>query len=182
DDKGGDFIGLWQAVHGCSFARALDEIEGWLGWSSRHATAGVAEHAKRKKAAEEAPPDKERQPLGAPSAEYHYLNEAGAIIATVYRHDLVDEAGNPVIGSDGKQKKTFRVWNAAETVWKHPDPKPLYNIPNIVTARRVILTEGEKAAEALIGMGFDATSAMGGSKTPLEKTDWSPIQGKTVII
>ena len=42
--------------------------------------------------------------------------------------------------------------------------------------------EGEKCADALYGVGLTATTAMNGAKAPLDKTDWSPLEGKSVVI
>jgi putative DNA primase/helicase len=49
-------------------------------------------------------------------------------------------------------------------------------------AALVVLAEGEKCAQALISVGICATTAMNGAKAPVNKTDWSPLQGKHVII
>ena len=50
------------------------------------------------------------------------------------------------------------------------------------SAVEVILVEGEKAAEALINQGLCATTAMNGASAPVEKTDWSPLAAKRVLI
>lgn len=63
-----------------------------------------------------------------------------------------------------------------------PDPRPLYNLPDVARADRVILVEGEKCADALIRMGIPATTAMNGAKAPIDKTDWRPLSGKAVLI
>lgn len=46
----------------------------------------------------------------------------------------------------------------------------------------MVLVEGEKCVDALMQVGIVATTAMGGAATALEKTDWSPLAGKTVIV
>jgi len=46
----------------------------------------------------------------------------------------------------------------------------------------VILVEGEKCAQALIAAGITATTAMHGANAPVDKTDWSPLTGKAVLI
>ncbi len=46
----------------------------------------------------------------------------------------------------------------------------------------MVLVEGEKAAEALMAHGITATTAMNGAKAPPEKTDWSPLKGKHLLI
>ena len=45
-----------------------------------------------------------------------------------------------------------------------------------------MLVEGEKCANALMGVGIIATTAMGGAATAIDKTDWSPLAGKTVAV
>src|SRR5690606_11449953 len=57
-----------------------------------------------------------------------------------------------------------------------------YNQPGIVAAEQVILVEGEKCAQALIEAGITATTAMHGANAPVDKTDWSPLSGKAVLI
>lgn len=44
------------------------------------------------------------------------------------------------------------------------------------------MVEGEKCAQALIDLGFAATTAMHGAKAPAEKTDLSPLAGKAVLV
>ena len=46
----------------------------------------------------------------------------------------------------------------------------------------MIQVEGKKCADALIRMGITATTAMNGAKAPIDKTDWSPLAGKAVLI
>jgi DNA primase len=63
-----------------------------------------------------------------------------------------------------------------------PDIRPLYGLPNISRASDVVLVEGEGCADALVALGIIATSAMQGANAPVDKTDWSPLSGKTVKI
>lgn len=63
-----------------------------------------------------------------------------------------------------------------------PDRRPLYHLPAVAKADTVVLVEGEKCADALMQLGIVATTAMGGAATVLDKTDWSPLAGKTVIV
>jgi hypothetical protein len=46
----------------------------------------------------------------------------------------------------------------------------------------VILVEGKKCAQALIDLGICATTAMNGANAPVDKTDWSPLRGKHVLV
>lgn len=52
----------------------------------------------------------------------------------------------------------------------------------MVAAKEVVLVEGEKCAQALIQQGITATTAMNGANAPVDKTDWSPLIGKCVIV
>jgi len=67
-------------------------------------------------------------------------------------------------------------------MWRAPDPRPLYNQPAVAQANQVILVEGEKCADALIQLGIVATTAMNGAKAPIDKTNWAPLAGKSVLI
>jgi putative DNA primase/helicase len=61
------------------------------------------------------------------------------------------------------------------------EPRPLYGLPDLAAARRVIVCEGEKAADAARSLGFTATTSAGGSQAA-QKTDWRPLAGKEVWI
>ena len=108
--------------------------------------------------------------LGPATAKWDYLAADGSLIACVYRYE-------PSPG-----RKEFRPWDAKRRKMAPPDPRPLFNQPGIFHADRVILVEGEKCAQALIDAGHCATTAMHGANAPIDKTDWSPLQGKHVLI
>jgi putative DNA primase/helicase len=108
--------------------------------------------------------------LGPATAKWDYLDATGKLIAVVYRYDPPG------------QKKQFRPWDAKRHKMTPPDPRPLYNQPGIVSAAQVVLVEGEKCAQALIEAGVNATTAMHGANAPVDKTDWSPLAGKAVLI
>ena len=63
----------------------------------------------------------------------------------------------------------------------HAVPRPLYGLPELAKADRIIITEGEKAADAARLLGFTSTTSAGGSKAS-RKTDWQPLAGKTCVI
>ncbi len=158
---GGDVLDLWAAVKGfdrqTQFPALLQDVQSYLGAGIMSAQASPRSSPSAKK-------------LGNPTAKWDYTDGAGRIIASVYRYDLPD-------GS-----KEFRPWDAVRGVMKAPDVRPLYNQPGIKDAALVVVVEGEKCAEALIASGVCATTAMNGAKAPINKTDWSPLQGKSVII
>ena len=108
--------------------------------------------------------------LGPATAKWDYLDVTGKLIAVVYRYDPPG------------RKKEFRPWDAKRRKMAPPDPRPLYNQPRLVDADQVVLVEGEKCAEALIAIGVTATTAMHGANAPVDKTNWSPLAGKSVLI
>lgn len=162
-EKFGDLIDVWMAVRRVDFPSAIQQISDFLGRPRGH------EEQKQQRAKKQGPD------IGPPVAQYNYTDAEGIIKLVVYRHEFTDEKG--------KWCKTFRVWNAVISKWEAPKSnRPLFNQQGILNADTVILTEGEKATNALIGAGIAATSAMGGAKAPTDKTDWSPLKGKKVLI
>ncbi|WP_374699360.1 AAA family ATPase [Wolbachia endosymbiont (group A) of Limnophora tigrina] len=107
--------------------------------------------------------------LGQPTASWNYYDESDQVIVTVYRYNT----------DSGKRYLPFDVKRSSFTP---PQIRPLYNISGIMKSDKVILVEGEKCADALIEQGMTATTAMLGANAPIEKTDWSPLKGKHVII
>jgi 5S rRNA maturation endonuclease (ribonuclease M5) len=169
-EREGDLITLWRMGQGydgaAGFWQAVADLEQHLGigggpkWTG--AVARVA--AERAKAPSRAEVTKELE------ATYVYTAADGAaVLAQVLRYRL----------SDGG--KTFIQRNAAGE-FKAPEIRPLYRLPKVAADDWVVLVEGEKCAEALEAIGVTATTAMGGSGAPLEKTDWSPLAGKRVIL
>lgn len=169
--QGGDLIELWKATTGATFATAVDDLERWAGIVAQPAWAPnpVRKMAERRATEAAKEPTPSSNPLGPPVKTWHYLSAEGAILGKVSKYLLTNG------------DKTYRPFNAAGEM-RPPDPRPLYRIPEIRTANTVILTEGEKCADALASLGFEATSAMGGANALIEKTDWSPLAGKTVLL
>ena len=163
--EGGDIIGLWAAATGrdarIDFPTVIADILAWLEGRTRTLQEDRAGKPRRKK-----PPVDELGPI---TAKWDYLDDDGRLIAVVYRYDP----------PGGKQ---FRPWDVLARKKKAPDPRPLYNRPDIKAAADVILVEGEKAAAALIGQGLCATTAMNGASAPVEKTDWSPLKARRVVV
>jgi hypothetical protein len=62
-----------------------------------------------------------------------------------------------------------------------PEPRPLYGLSDLAATDRVLVVEGEKAADAARSIGFTATTSSGGSQAAA-KTDWQPVAGKDVWI
>ena len=161
--EGGDIFDAWALSRNLSvksdFPRILDEVRQWYGVAPP-----VGKSIKQ---------DVRQQPvdeLGPYSATWDYQSADGTLIARVYRYD--PEPG----------RKEFRPWDVRARMWRAPDPRPLYNQPAITSARQIVLVEGEKCAQALIEQGVVATTAMNGARAPIDKTDWSPLRSKDVVI
>lgn len=166
-DAGGDAIEFVQQYTGATFLGAMDLIEG------KEPARPVQPPVQRTPIERQPDPAKllpEEAPLGAPTGTWHYLDGDSNVIATVHRYDLANGG------------KTYRPWDAKQRKHTMPETRPLYNLPGILFAEPVVLVEGEKAADALIRLGYNATTAMGGANAPLDKTDWQGIAGKRVIV
>ena len=162
-NQGGDLLNLWSEVRGYNkseFSKLLTEINDWLGNSSINPTIW------KNQPVQKSPPI---DTLGKPSKSWNYFDANNRLSAVFYRYD----------NEDGKQ---FRIWDVKNKKSQAPKIRPLYNIPGIISSKKVIIVEGEKSADALIESGFTATTAMCGANAPLEKTDWSHLKDKEVII
>lgn len=161
--EGGNIFDLWQAARGLSsFRETLKDAAEYSG-----ATANTPRRTPKRKS------PKGGEAWGIPTKTYTYQDAYGKTIAEVERFEWEDE---------GVKKKTFRPWDVATRSYRAPETRPLYNLPNIISAPEIIVVEGEKSADALIGQNIDATTAMGGAAAPLEKTDWTPLKGRKVVI
>ena len=162
-NQGGDLLNLWSEVRGygkSEFPKLLSEINEWLGNSSINPTIWKNQQVQK------SPPI---DTLGKPSKSWNYFDQNHRLSAVVYRYD----------NENGKQ---FRIWDVKNKKSQAPKIRPLYNIPGILASKKVIIVEGEKSADALIEKGFTTTTAMCGANAPLEKTDWSHLKEKEVII
>jgi hypothetical protein len=108
---------------------------------------------------------------GKRSALWTYQDAQGEPVGVVVRWDR----------PDGKDIRPVARHADGWRIGAMPDPRPLYALPDLATARRVVVVEGEKAADAAGGMGFVATTSAGGSQAAA-KADWRPLAGKEVWI
>lgn len=161
--KGGNLIDLYMAARDVGFATALKECAEWVGHGTRPEINYQREQLVRKAKRVE-------RDLGLVKGEWHYTDAEGTIIASVYRFEP-DDGG-----------KEFLPWDAVKRRWGNPDVRPLYNLPELLKSPSVVITEGEKAAKALNDRGIVATCVMGGSNSPLDRTDLEPLKGKEVTI
>lgn len=163
DQKGGNLIDLFMAARQIPFKPALDELAEWVGHGTKPEVRYQREQAVRKLKHFD-------RDLGPQKGEWHYTDADGAIIASVYRFE--PDAGG----------KEFLPWDALKRRYGNPDVRPLYNLPAVLKSAQIVVCEGEKAADALIRQGITATAVMGGSNSPLDRTDLEPLRGKEIII
>ena len=158
--ESGDVLALWASTRGyalpADFSELLEDAGDWL-MVPRIAAAPVL-HTSRA-----------YDDLGPHTGKWDYLAADGSLLACVYRHDT----------PSGKQ---YRPWDVRARAMRMPEPRPLYNLPAIAASSDVVLVEGEKCADALMHLGITATTAMGGAATAIEKTDWTPLADKTVVV
>ena len=172
----GEKAGLWTDRAEGTGGDLFDLIAAHAGLDARREFAAVLEAAARLLGHAPSTPARKRRreppmdDLGPATAKWDYLDPDGHLLAVVYRYD-----------PPGRRKE-FRPWDARQRKMAPPDPRPLYNQPGLAAADTVVLVEGEKCAQALIEAGQVATTAMHGAHAPIEKTDWSPLAGKAVLI
>ncbi|SIN98772.1 hypothetical protein SAMN05444722_0021 [Rhodovulum sp. ES.010] len=110
---------------------------------------------------------------GQPDAQYVYHDASGAAILVANRFDRPD-------GS-----KFFLPYDPVRQEWKAPERRPLYRLPEVTAAantnRPVIVTEGEKCADALAALGYVSTTTFGGANGA-GKADLAPLKGRAVIL
>ncbi len=97
-------------------------------------------------------------------------------------HDITGKALLKISRYNTEKGKVFYPYDLISKKHALPAVRPLYNLPKIRQAQKIIFAEGEKCAEAITQKGFCGTTALGGANTPLDKTDFTPLSGKEVLI
>lgn len=109
--------------------------------------------------------------LGSPSATWTYTDARGEPVGRILRWDT----------PEGKEIRPVSRHGDWWRIAGMPEPRPLYRLPEVVAAEQVFICEGEKAAEAARSLGLVATTSAHGCQAA-DKTDWSPLAGKQVVI
>ena len=109
---------------------------------------------------------------GPRSALWTYHDASGEPVGVVVRWNLAD--GKKEIRPASRHGDGWRVEGM-------PEPRPLYGLPELASAQRVFVCEGEKAADAVRGIRLAATTSAHGCESP-GKTDWRPLAGKEIIL
>ncbi len=109
--------------------------------------------------------------MGKSADRWVYHDAEGNPIGWVCRWDL------------GKKKKIILpISRRADGSWAQEalaEPRPLYRRRELATADSPCVGEGEKVADILKALGFEATTSQGGSGAA-KKSDWGPMAGKAV--
>jgi hypothetical protein len=105
--------------------------------------------------------------LGSRAADWTYHDDAGNPVGMVLRWDRPDGT---------KDIRPIALHDDGWHIGAMPEPRPLYRLPELPAATRVLVTEGEKCADAARKIGFIATTSAGGSQAA-GKTDWWPLTG-----
>lgn len=114
-------------------------------------------------------------PNGEPSKVYDYRDENGRLQGAVLRWDEGDS-------------KTFRQAALKDGTWKWeamPEPRPLYGVENLrlKPEARVVIVEGEKAADALTNALHDViVITWPGGSSAVNSADWKPLEGRDVTV
>ena len=182
DQKGGDLISLYAAIHNLGNGDAFKKLNDMYGLAPTQ----VASQARKTPATsttakvELVPP-----PPGAalpsfkrkPDTIYKYKGKQGELLFLIARYDNAD-------------KKIFTPWSyTAKGQWVKkawPSPRPLYNLDRIIARpeKPILICEGEKAANAahaFCGVTYNVTTWPNGSKA-WDKVDWSSIYGKKNVL
>lgn len=106
-------------------------------------------------------------------ARYRYEDAEGILRMMVYR-----------VPTSGGGKAFWQATQREDGRWileNHLQTQLLYNLPAVMASPFVVVTEGEKASDALIELGICATTSPMG-KGNADDADWSPLAGKIVYI
>lgn len=145
--------------------------------------AGTGKDTPSRSVAAAVPPDGPEPPgrnynKGKPSATWTYRDAAGAVLGYACRFDEKDGGKTflPLTWCQDSKKWRWKSW---------AEPRPLYGLDRLAEdpGARVVVTEGEKAADAAQRLldGYVCVTSPNGSKSA-EKADWSPLKGRKVAI
>lgn len=165
----GDVFRFVQMVEDLEFKDAVKRVRELSGKPETPTPAAVP--GKRTMAA----PASAGPPLGPIVATYTYLDEKGATLFEVCRHEP---------GEDGKTK-TFRQRVPIPGGYSYSVKdvrRVLYRLPALLPATEVWICEGEKDVHALEQLGLVATTNAGGAKSPWLAEYTAALKGKDIVI
>jgi hypothetical protein len=163
-------------THSIVQAMGLEKKDLFADCDDRNAYRPISQNGKSSKVAYQSANDllkAELGYLGKPSRCWAYHNAEGDSVAGAVVRWNLPEGG-----------KTIRPLRRDPDGWRlgaMPEPRPLYNLPEVVKSEHIFITEGEKCADVLIRLGLTGTTSAGGSQAAA-KTDWGPLKDKHVFI
>ena len=169
--EGDDGKVLVKCYSGCTFNAVREAL-----WP-QGAAVGTSKPAAPRSSASPTPKAPQSLPGGSHDTvnTYHYADGSVAF-ASVRREP------------PGKAKR-FSQWTPADDdggLWHDKNPLktlPLYRLPQIMGAEKVVIVEGEKCVHAVLDAWPDmAVTTFGGGSGSWRKTDYSPLAGKDVSI
>jgi len=187
EDKGGDLISLFAAVHNLTQGEAAKELEHEANIVRLHPKLKPKKPLKSESDWEHAltkptTPAPTHWENGEPTRVYKYSDAGGRPVGVIMRWDMPDGSKTISQCSWMRHKKTDRCtwkWQAFNA------PRPLYRGENLAKMPNadVIIVEGEKAADALAKKlpDYVVLSWAGGSKA-INQSDWGVLEGRNVVI
>ncbi|MDD2728188.1 VapE domain-containing protein [Malikia sp.] len=209
DEKGGDLVSLYAAIHGLDQGRAAVAVARDEGLED---VAGVQHDTSHQRPARPEPPPPMAKPArqeegwttvrpvppGVPAPTFKHFSRPASDIVRTAEYRLGDELHGYVVRfrtSDGGKDDLPYTWctsardGAAKWHWRQFDePRPLY-LPghSLPASRTVILVEGERKGEVLQQLldaqapGIYCVVGWPGGCKAWAKADWSWITGSTVL-
>lgn len=179
DDRGGDLISLYAAMHGIKQIEAAKQLANGHDFDGIVPVRVEAQKPKRQVTLPPGPIESMRHPKhGEPSRSWEYRDADGSLLGYVARYDPV-----------GGKKQIVPFTYAEPGGWgmgQWPEPRPLYGLHDLAKAPQaaVLVVEGEKAADAarvIVAGRYVVVTWPGGSQA-WRKVDWSPLAGRKLLL
>jgi len=132
-----------------------------------------------------------RRPITYPTADDAIQAIESRLGQTSQRWEYLDvewQTCGFILRGDTSSGKTYRpVSRGFDGLWRvtaMPKPCPLYRLPflrELGEDETIWIVEGEKAADALVSIGLEATTSPGGAQSPA-KANWKPLAGLNCVI
>jgi putative DNA primase/helicase len=182
DERGGDLVSLYAAIHRLSQADACRELARQFGLANGHdasPTRLTLAPKPTERPAEPAPTDvalPAPHPVhGAPSASYCYVDAEGRLLFVVCRYDL----------AAGKKFAQYSWRGGRWSAQAYPQPRPLYGLLRLALEpnRPVLVVEGEKAHAAATELfpGYCVITWAGGASS-VKTADWAVLAARDVVL
>jgi putative DNA primase/helicase len=195
DERGGDLVSLYAAIFGVGQLEAAQAVAEQVGMGVPAQDAPTP--TRRAAPADKPKTDSEWSPVlpvpadapapptahfkrGKAEAWWDYRDAEGRLLGRVLRFRTSD-GGKEVLPYTWCRNRLTGMseWHGMS----FPEPRPLYGLDRLREGRPVLITEGEKCADAAHSaqLGYDCLSWPGGSKA-VAKADWSVLAGRKVVI